>query len=102
MKKLILFLSALGLCFGCAQSLPPGGQTQEAMISACRAYDSALTQLAAVPLSPSDIDQVNTVRAIINPICISPVSYQIPGLLQNVETETQRILSLYGRKAVKP
>ncbi len=103
MKKLIGLLSGLLLFGACAtQTLPAGGASQEAMISACNAYSSALTQLATAPLTPSDISQVNSIRAIINPICVSPTSYQIPGLIQQVNTEAQQILTLYAIRKGKP
>ncbi len=103
MKKLIGLLSGLLLFGACAtQSLPPGGATQEAMTTACNAYATALTQAATAPLTQADINQVNSIRAIINPICGSNKSYQIPGLIQQVNTEAQQLLMLYSVRKGKP
>lgn len=105
-NRLIRFFLSLGtglVLAACAsQSLPPGGATQESMITACRAYDDALVQLSSVSLTAPEIGEVNTIRALINPICTDPNSYQLPGLLQNVQVETTRILTLYKNKGGKP
>ena len=98
MKKLILFLSALGLSFGCVhQALPPGGTTQETMITACRSYNFALINLMAFNLTPSELKTIDGIRAVANPICINQANYLTPNALSIVNDAVTELQKMGGK-----
>lgn len=98
MKKLILFLSALGLSFGCVhQTLPPGGTTQETMITACRSYNFALINLLPFKLSPSELQAIDGIRAVANPICINQANYLNPNALSIVNNAVVELQKMGGK-----
>ncbi len=94
-------LVVLGACT--SQTLPPGGQVTESVITACSSYATVLTALTPFKprLSANDISTVNKSITLTIPICSSPSSYNTSGAVAAVMAETanlKTILSANGGK----
>lgn len=99
MRKINVFLLglvALGLISCTTQTLPPGGQTTESVITACATYTTVLQQLTAIKsrLTASDINTVNKSVALSEPICGNPNSYNTAGAISALVTETATLKSI--------
>ena len=97
---LITGLAVLGAC--ATQTLPPGGQVTESVITACSSYATVLTSLTPFKpkLSASDVATVNKSIALTRPICSNPNSYNASGALAAVVAETSNLKNIL--KGVKP
>lgn len=96
-------LAILGAC-ATQQTLPPGGQTTEAVISACDSFSSALT--AVIPfkskMSSGDISKVNAAILLASPICHNPASYNSNGAISAIVTETGNLSAILKANGGKP
>ncbi len=98
-RGLILGVSAL-IIVGCAtQTLPPGGQTTESVITACSTYATVLIQLTAIKpqLSASDVGTINKSVTLTEPICGNPNSYNSSGAISALMTETTTLKSILAK-----
>ena len=98
-KALILALGLLGLGACATQTLPPGGQVTESVITACSSYATVLTSLTPFKpkLSASDVATVNKSVALTMPICSDPNSYNTSGALAAVVAETANLKSILAK-----
>jgi hypothetical protein len=90
-----LVLAFLGAC-STTQTLPPGGQTTESLVTACTSYASALHALTPFKskLSATEINYVNQSNALAAPVCANPANYSTSGALQAIITETADLNSI--------
>ena len=99
---IILFFSGLTLAACASQSLPPGGQVTESVITACSGYATVLTSLTPFKpkLSASDVATINKSIALTMPICSDPSSYNTSGAVAAIVAETSNLKNIL--KGVKP
>ena len=92
---LLFGLAFLGAC-ATSQTLPPGGQTTEGVISACDSFATALTAVTPFKpkLSPGDIAKVNAAILLVSPVCQNPSSYNSNGALSAIVTETANLSAI--------
>ena len=107
MKRLKSLFPALALAFlgACAtQTLPPGGQTTESIITACSSYASALSALTQFKskLSANDVASVNKSNALVSPICSNPASYNTSGAVSAIVYETANLSAILKANGGKP
>ena len=98
-KALILALGLLGLGACATQTLPPGGQVTESVITACSGYGAVLSSLTPFKpkLSAGDVSTVNKSVALTMPICSDPNSYNTSGALAAVVAETANLKSILAK-----
>ena len=98
-KALILALGLLALGACATQTLPPGGQVTESVITACSSYGAVLSSLTPFKpkLSASDVATVNKSVALTMPICSDPNSYNTSGALAAVVAETANLKSILAK-----
>ena len=98
-KALIVALGLLALGACATQTLPPGGQVTESVITACSSYATVLTSLTPFKpkLSASDVATVNKSVALTMPICSDPNSYNTSGALAAVVAETANLKSILAK-----
>ena len=98
-KALILALSLLALGACATQTLPPGGQVTESVITACSSYGTVLSALTPfkAKLSMGDVATVNKSVALTMPICSDPNSYNSSGALAAVVAETANLKSILAK-----
>jgi len=103
--KSLLPVVALALLGACAttQTLPPGGATTEAVMSACGTFGAALRSVTPLKpkLSQGDINRIDAAILLTSPICENPAAYNTNGALSALVTETgniQAVLKSNGGK----
>ena len=98
-KALIVALGLLALGACATQTLPPGGQVTESVITACSSYGAALSALTPFKpkLSAGDVATVNKSVALTMPICSDPNSYNTSGALAAVVAETANLKSILAK-----
>ena len=94
---LITGLAVLGAC--ATQTLPPGGQVTESVITACSSYGTVLSALTPFKpkLSAGDVATVNKSVALTMPICSDPNSYNTSGALAAVVAETANLKTILAK-----
>jgi len=96
-----LVFAMLGAC--ATQTLPPGGSTTEAVMSACGTFGAALQSVTPLKpkLSKGDINKIDAAILLTSPICENPAAYNSNGALSALVTETgniQAVLKSNGGK----
>ncbi len=107
LNTVLLFCITTGILLlgGCTttQTLPPGGQTTEAIIATCNTYQAALKALTPVKstMSAANIAIVNAANNLTQPICGNPAAYNSNGALAALQAEIgnlQAIKTIMGIK----
>ena len=98
-KALILALGLLALGACATQTLPPGGQVTESVITACSGYGTVLSALTPFKpkLSTGDVATVNKSISLTMPICSDPNSYNTSGALAAVVAETANLKTILAK-----